>query len=74
MGGTVALTIRFSDGEEYRGACWTNILPTGLFSADFFFKEKSEAHTKAWLKNLLDYRENNPEIKKIYGSWNKLAP
>lgn len=52
MGGIVALTVRFSDGEEWRGACGTWRLPCSLFAAPFYDPKTSEAHTRAWLHAL----------------------
>ena len=48
MGGIIGLTTRFSDGSGYRGSCWTNTLPEGLFSAPFYFPDQSEQHTREW--------------------------
>lgn len=74
MGGIVAVTIRFSEGEEWRGSCWTNILPEGLFDWPFYVPDKSEGHTRTWLDKLLSNRKEDPELEKIWGEWNKLAP
>lgn len=74
MGGHVALTIRFSDGEQWRDGCWTNVLPR-LFSADFYTGfESSEQRTREWLSDLLDNRSENPEVAELWGGWEKTAP
>ena len=74
MGGIIGLTIRFSDGEEYRGSCWTNVTPTGLFSHEFYDPKTSETHVRWWLKRILDNRKKDKEVEDIWGGWNMLAP
>jgi len=74
MGGIIGLTIRFSDGEEYRGSSWTNILPGGLFHHDFYDPKTSEEYVRGWLKNILKNREEVPDVEELWGGWNKLAP
>jgi len=75
MGGIIALTVRYSDGEELRTSCWTNILPKGLFSWKFFVGPKEgEKHVREFMDMTLERRRQEPEIEKIWGHWNKLAP
>jgi len=74
MGGFIALTVRYSDGQEYRGSCWTNVLPEGLFSHEFYFKETSEAHARKWLDRIIKNRKKNKGLEEMWGGWNKLAP
>lgn len=76
MGGVIAITIRYSDGEEWRSSCWTNILPDGLFTPAFFSKDpdRAERHVRRWQKRLVDHRAAEPVLEQMYGNWNKLAP
>lgn len=74
MGGRVALTIRKSDGKEWRGSCHTNILPYRVWDAPFYAPETSEAHISAFLDELLENRRVNPEIETLWGCHHKLAP
>lgn len=79
MGGLVALTLRFnyplSNGmTEYRGSCWTNVLPDGLFDAPFYDPATSEAHAWGWIEEILANRAEEPEADDLWGSWGKLAP
>lgn len=75
MGGIIGLTIRFSKEHEYRGSCWTNVLPEGLWAAPFYIDlDTSRAHTKAWLERLLKNRADNPEINDLWGGHDMLAP
>lgn len=75
MGGTIALTIRFETGREWRDSCWTNTLPEGLFAAPFFIDpDSSKRHVDEWLKKLVARRKTNPELEEIWGGWNMLAP
>lgn len=79
MGGLVAITLRFttplSTGQtEYRGSCWTNTLPDGLFNAAFYDPATSEDHAKQWIEALLTNRAEDPEVAEMWGSWGKLAP
>jgi len=74
MGGPIALTIRFDVGDEYRGSCWTNVLPEGLFDAPFYDPDKSKAHAKAWLKKLLARRSKSKDLEEMWGGHDMLAP
>jgi hypothetical protein len=74
MGGIIAVTIRYSDGKELRTSCWTNVLPEGLFSVDFYDEKASEAHTKKFMTKLLANRKKEKDIEQLWGNWNKLAP
>lgn len=75
MGGIVALTIRTSETECYRGSCWTNVLTEGLFAADFYRDlDTSRDHAKTWLAQLLAHRTREPDLAKLWGSHNLLAP
>jgi len=74
MGGFIALAVRYSDGQEYRGSCWTNVLPDGLFGHGFYLEDESEAHTRKWLDNILKERREDRELEEMWGGWNKLAP
>jgi hypothetical protein len=74
MGGIIALTIRESSGKEWRGSCWTNVLPNGLFAAPFYNKRTSQRHVKKWLSELLAHRKSNPKLEELWGDWNMLAP
>jgi len=75
MGGSIALTIRFASGDEYRGSCWTNVLPEGLWAAPVYLNtESSKAHTRTWLSNLLKHRQEDPDLEEIWGGHNLLAP
>jgi hypothetical protein len=55
VGGQVALTIRFSDGEEWRGSTHTAQLCEGIFGAAFYTRD-SETHARTWLTKLLARR------------------
>jgi hypothetical protein len=75
MGGSVALTIRISETKEYRGSCWTNILPYGLWAAPFYADlDTSRRHAESWLDKLLAHREADPELEDLWGGHDKLAP
>lgn len=74
MGGIVALTIRWSNGEELRESCWTNILPKGLFGWKFFVKEESEKYAREFMTQILENRKKNKDAEELWGGWNKLAP
>jgi len=75
MGGTVALTIRTSATECYRGSCWTNVLTEGLFAADFYRDlDTSRNHAKTWLAQLLAYRAEDTDLEDLWGGHNLLAP
>lgn len=76
MGGVIAITIRYSDGEEWRSSCWTNILPGGLFSPQFFNRDmsKAERHVRRWQAVLVKRRAAEPVLEQMYGNWSKLAP
>lgn len=60
MGGTVAVTVRMPDGEEFRMNRWTNSL-LGFYEDLRFFK-KSKRHVKRylsqWLEMKVDWEEN----------------
>lgn len=74
MGGIVGLTVRVDAEREYRGSCWTNTLPVGLFAVDFYHKDRSAAHTWAWVQKLLENRRHDPRIEAVWGGHNMLAP
>lgn len=75
MGGIIALTIRISPEQVYRGSCWTNILPEGLWAAPFYVDlDVSRAHAKTWLETLLARRRADPELEEMWGGHNMLAP
>lgn len=74
MGGIVGLTFRWPDGTQWRGSCWTNVLPDGLFAPPFFVRRASEGHARRWLANILKNRDEAPEIGKLWGSSPLLAP
>lgn len=75
MGGIIGLTVRFSKDREYRGSCWTNVLPEGLFAAPFYIDlDTSRKHVEVWLKNILANREENPDVDEAWGEHRLLAP
>lgn len=74
MGGIIGLTIRFLDRTEWRGSCWTNVLPEGLFAPRFYSKEHSEHHTKGWLNQILKARKYDPSLEALWGNHPHLAP
>lgn len=75
MGGSIALSIRFTDDDMYRGSCHTNVLPEGLWAPEFYIDlDTSRAHSKKWLDQILAARRDDPEIEAMWGGWNKLAP
>lgn len=74
MGGIVGLTVRFSDHLEYRGSCWTNALPNGLFNKDFYIKDRSEQHTRGWLMKVLGGRALEKDLEELWGNHHMLAP
>jgi hypothetical protein len=74
MGGSIALTVRFDKKREYRGSCWTNTLPFGMWAPPFYDPATSKRHVSRWLGTLLAHRKRDPVLEKMWGSWNKLAP
>lgn len=74
MGGSIALTMRFSDATEWRGSCHTNALPLGLFDAPFYDPTIGEHHARKWLDSILENRRAEPQLEKNWGGWHKLAP
>jgi hypothetical protein len=74
MGGIIAVTIRYSNGEELRESCWTNILPKGLFNWKFWVEEESEEHTRKFMGEVLENRKKDRDIDSLWGRWHKLAP
>lgn len=74
MGGIIAVTIRYSNGEELRESCWTNILPKGLFGWKFWVKDESEKHTREFWANILESRKKDKDLDKLWGRWKKLTP
>lgn len=74
MGGTIGLTIRVAPGKEYRGSCWTNVLPTGLWAAPFYDPDKSAEHAWSWVQQLLAHRATEPVLEQLWGDHNMLAP
>lgn len=73
MGGIVALTIRFEEGREWRGSCWTNVLPHGLFVPEFFASDAdvSRRHVEKWIAAIDEHRAAEPEVAEVWG-WHKL--
>lgn len=75
MGGSIALTIRFSLEKTYRGSCWTNTLPDGLWTASFYVDlDTSRKHAEQWLDRLLENRRQDPALEELWGGHNMLAP
>jgi hypothetical protein len=76
MGGVIGVTIRYSDSSEWRGSCWTNVLPVGLFGADFYDEATSEEHVKSWQTNLVKHRkaDKSGDLEKLWGGHHMLAP
>lgn len=76
MGGTVSLTLRFSKDEQFRGGCWTNILPNGLFDSPFYDPDLSVgiAHSRQWLSSLLEARRTDPEVGDMWNGIGMCAP
>lgn len=74
MGGAIALTLRLSETEEFRGSCWTNILPRGLLSAPFYSPSQSLESSRAWLESLKSNREEDPALEEIWGYHRLCAP
>jgi hypothetical protein len=74
MGGSIALTIRWSASRDYRGSCWTNILPDGLWAAPFYDPARSQRHAWTWLSRVLRSRSKDPQLEAMWGGHNKLAP
>lgn len=71
MGGCIALTIRFTGTDTYRGSCWTNALPDGLWTAPFYIDiDTSRVHAKTWLT----HRATDPDLEAMCDDWNMLAP
>lgn len=75
MGGKVALTVRASETEQWRGSCWTNLLPVGLFDLEFYSDhEASRRHAWGWVQTLLGHRTEDPELEALWGSHGMCAP
>lgn len=75
MGGIIALTIRISATQQYRGSCHTNVLPVGLWAAPFYVDlDTSKAHTWTWLQAILENRRQDPALEEIWGGHDMLAP
>lgn len=72
MGGTIALSVRFSDKTEWRDSCWTGVLPNSLFKPEFYDKAKSEDHVRNILRSVDLQRRLDPPS--MWGGWSKLAP
>lgn len=75
MGGIIALTVRWAPGDEYRGSCWTNILPEGLWDTPFYIDlDTSKRHTKTWVQSVVENRRLKPGLEEMWGGHNMLAP
>lgn len=76
MGGHIAVTVRFSDGKEWRNSCWTNIVPNGLFDAPFYDLKTSEEHVRAWTENIVKRRKEDKsgQLEELWGNHSKLSP
>lgn len=75
MGGKVALTIRTSEVEQWRGSCHTNLLPYGLFAPEFYVDpDTSRRHVRSWLELLLSNRRECPELERMWGLHGMCAP
>lgn len=75
MGGRIAITVRASETEQWRGSCWTNILPLGLFTAEFYADiERSRRHSWAWVQGLWERRAAEPGLEGMWGGHGMLAP
>lgn len=75
MGGRVALTVRASEAEQWRGSCWTNALPDGLFAAEFYVDlESSRRHAWDFVQRLLAARRDEPRIEELWGGHGMCAP
>lgn len=75
MGGCIGLTVRFDKNRCYRGSCWTNVLPDGMWAAPFYVDlETSKRHVDQWLSELLANRATDPDLEEMWGAWNMLAP
>ncbi len=60
MGGTVAVTLRLENGEEFRMRRWTNSLPWFFNSTKFFSKDRSHIneYLKQWFEMKKDWEKN----------------
>jgi hypothetical protein len=75
MGGSIALTVRFEKGREYRGSCHTNVLPEGMWAPAFYIDlDSSKRHVDAWLAMILENRRNDPDLESMWGGHDMLAP
>jgi len=54
VGGSIGLTLRVQEGEEYRMTRWTNILPWALTNLQLL--EKNPVHTEVLLRRWLEMR------------------
>lgn len=82
MGGTIAVTIRTPDGQEYRMARWTNSLPS--FTKSLKFIQKDSEHIQEYMKPYFemkeDYKQNHRTGKfkfnmtGCYNPWGQCAP
>jgi hypothetical protein len=74
MGGIIAVTTRYTNGDEWRGSMWTNVLPGGLFAPPFFQPKKAEPHVKQFVARLLENRRLNPDVESLWGGHHELSP
>lgn len=75
MGGRVALTIRASETEQYRGSCHTNVLPFGLFDPRFYVDlDSSRRHAWSWIQMILESRRLSPALNEMWGGHDLCAP
>lgn len=61
MGGTISITLRKSDGTEYRMQRWTNIMPYYLSHPKLY--EENEDHISEFLKKWIDMRQDYEKHK-----------
>lgn len=74
MGGCIALTVRWSSGEELRTSCWTNILGS-YFSTAFYYPETSEKWLKDNIGQTMAHRRADPtgQLEATWGNHPKLT-
>lgn len=60
MGGSLAITIRQSNGKEYRMLRWTNSLPNFITNPKFFKEDKQwfKDYMEPWFDMKKDYEQN----------------
>lgn len=61
MGGSVGVTLRLSDGQEYRMIRWTNSMPWGITNMGMVRKdpEHIQAYLRSWLEMKDDWDRNH---------------